>query len=620
MRSAGMLLMAGIVVLACRCEATPGATWYVDGRVPSSGDGTSCETAFQTIQEGIDAAGEKDTVIVEEATYMENIRFEGKNITLCGTDPLAPDVVANTIIDGNRSGAPAVTFSGREDGICVLSGFTIRNGSTLSGGGIRGNGTLAVIENNIIAGNFAREGAALHRCDGIIRNNTITGNSAVESGGLYKCSGVIQNNIITGNFARDGAGLFWCTGTVQNNIITGNSASTGGGLWNCDGTIRNNTITGNWAGNGAVLAYCDGIIQNNAITDNSAGLGAGLFQCNGTIQDNAITGNWASEGGGLYNCDAKIEGNSISDNSAGEDGGGLLDCQGTVESNTISSNSAGQYGGGLHGCSGTIQNNKISRNSARNGGGLHSCGGEIQGNVILHNWAEQEGGGLWNCQGTIRNSFIYGNSARNGGGISHCDGTILSNTIAGNSAESFGGGIIWCDGEIENCVICANTAAVGPQLYGSSAPRYCCIQEWAEGGEGNIAEDPRFGDAGNGNFRLLPSSPCIDAGFNHPDLPELDIRGMHRVMYGGKSLTVDMGAYEYYVNEIEVGEGGDVTLRWSSLAGKTYTVYFSADMMTWEVAAEGVPSLGDTVTTWLDPGAILSPAVVGRYYKIEEIE
>ena len=44
------------------------ATYYVDGSVSSSGDGTSWDTAFKTIQEGIAAAFSSDTVIVAEGT------------------------------------------------------------------------------------------------------------------------------------------------------------------------------------------------------------------------------------------------------------------------------------------------------------------------------------------------------------------------------------------------------------------------------------------------------------------------------------------------------------------------------------------------------------------------
>ena len=127
------------------------AEWYVDASVSASGNGLTWESAFKTIQEGIDEASEEDTVVVGEGTYAENIHFDGKNIILTSTDPLDPTVVANTIIDGNDAGS-VVTFSGTEDETCVLTGFKIQNGSAINGGGICGGTeeqhTRAAIRNN----------------------------------------------------------------------------------------------------------------------------------------------------------------------------------------------------------------------------------------------------------------------------------------------------------------------------------------------------------------------------------------------------------------------------------------------------------------------------------------
>ncbi|NQT81513.1 hypothetical protein HQ563_00700, partial [bacterium] len=83
------------------CGVAMAEEWYVDGSVSESGNGQSWETAFKKIQEGMNAASSGDTVIVGEGTYVENIQFKGKNIVLRSTDPMNPDVVSRTIIDGN---------------------------------------------------------------------------------------------------------------------------------------------------------------------------------------------------------------------------------------------------------------------------------------------------------------------------------------------------------------------------------------------------------------------------------------------------------------------------------------------------------------------------------------
>ncbi len=237
-------------------------TWYVDASVSSPGDGTSWDSAFKTIQDGINEAADGDIVVVAEGTYLENIEFRGKNIKLTSTDPLDPAVVAKTIIDGSHSG-PVVTFSGTEEENCIISGFTIRNGKASVGGGICGDSgegpTHAKIENNIVVENTADDGGGVALCDGTIQNNTITRNSAgLAGGGLFYCwESSIQNNLIVSNSAGDrGGGLVSCSGIIQNNTIVGNSASRGGGLEWCRGTIRNCIIWGNTASEEAQLLDC----------------------------------------------------------------------------------------------------------------------------------------------------------------------------------------------------------------------------------------------------------------------------------------------------------------------------------------------------------------------------
>jgi len=395
--------------------------------VSDSGDGKAWGTAFKRIQEGINAASDGDTVMVAEGSYVENIQFNGKNIVLRSTDPLDSDLVANTIIDGNRAGC-VVSFSGTENERCILSGFTIRNGESWgSGGGIWGSffsrSTRARIENNVIAGNSGNPvGGGLWKCNGTIRNCTIRGNSAAYGGGLWKCNGTIQNCSIAGNSTTSaGGGLYGCNGRIENCIISGNSTS--------------------WSGSGG-----------------------GLYKCNGAIRNCTITGN-----------------------STTINGGGLSSCSGMIQNCTISGNLPVKYGGGLYGCNGTIENCTIS------------------GNLN-----QKYGGGLYGCNGTIRNCSITGNwTLTNGGGLHSCTGTIV------------------------NCIIWGNRGPQYPQLVASSAPPYSCIQDWdwAAVGEGNIADAPRFlrsgywDDAGTpfdrkddvwveGDYRLLPGSPCIDAGKN----------------------------------------------------------------------------------------------------------
>ena len=227
--------------------AVPATTWYVDASVPKAGDGTSWQKALKKIQSGIDKAAEGDTVIVAQGTYVENINFNGKNIVLRSTNPTDWKVVKETIIDGNKAGS-VVTFYGTEDETCVLSGFTIWNGTGSSvpdptfpglyGGGILGVGadggttrTRATIQNNIITGNSAETGGGggLGLCYGPIRNNIIIGNSCQWwGGGIGFCNGIIENNLIAGNVAPCGGGISFSNAIFRNNVVVGNIAGSHG--------------------------------------------------------------------------------------------------------------------------------------------------------------------------------------------------------------------------------------------------------------------------------------------------------------------------------------------------------------------------------------------------------
>ncbi len=69
---------------------------------------------------------------------------------------------------------------------------------------------------------------------------------------------------------------------------------------------------------------------------------------------------------------------------------------------------------------------------------------------------------------------------------------------------------------------------------------------------------------------------------------------------------------------------GGTTITWPSLEGRTYRVEYSDDLITWQVAAESVPSAGYGETFWTDgptSGTIPPPSEVSRrFYRVCENE
>jgi photosystem II stability/assembly factor-like uncharacterized protein/5-hydroxyisourate hydrolase-like protein (transthyretin family) len=259
-----------------------------------------------TIQAAIDAAYNGDTVLVAPGTYVENINFKGKGITVRSSD--GPEV---TIIDGNKAGS-VVSFISGENINSILDGFVIQNGKSDlgspgfgKGGGIRINYASPTIRNNKIINNTACIGIGVSVSNGspIVRENLISnnyqsgcssgrggggiflGNADGSSGGIFNAQ--IINNVITNNStSSNGGGLYIESAgpLISGNIIDRNSAgSAGGGIYSPSFiSIRavQNIISNNSAGNGGgiVLPVAESLLLNNTIVNNNAtGKGSGIY-------------------------------------------------------------------------------------------------------------------------------------------------------------------------------------------------------------------------------------------------------------------------------------------------------------------------------------------------------
>jgi Right handed beta helix region/Abnormal spindle-like microcephaly-assoc'd, ASPM-SPD-2-Hydin len=303
-----------------------------------------------TIQAGINAATNGDTVLVSPGTYIENINFNGKAITVASAK--GPKV---TIIDGQQRDS-VVIFSNKETVTSILAGFTIQNGyattyitgggismqfssaATITGniitanqgclgGGIYGQGGTPVITKNVISknsttcGNGSGGGIELDATYGpqiignVIENNTAPtgGGGGIELEGLF-APAVVSNNIIQGNHAgSQGGGIYAFNrdpAVVIQNLIVGNTAAEGAGVhWevplNEQGpTMVNNTFYGNsvvTGGKGSAL-FLNGFYGNSILDNNLfiAKPGQSAVYCSGDYSSTApvVMNNDAYSSGG----------------------------------------------------------------------------------------------------------------------------------------------------------------------------------------------------------------------------------------------------------------------------------------------------------------------------------
>lgn len=170
---------------------------------------------YSTIQEGIDASSDGDTVLVKPGIYYENINFNGHNIVVASfflTDG-NPEYIDQTVIDGDLAGS-VVTFEGGENSSTVIKGFSIVHGRAPNGGGVY----------------------CIDLADPAICRNKIFNNSAyytsgdTDNGGgiyCYNSTPTITDNIIMNNSACDGGGIYCdeASPTIEFNVISDNTAA-----------------------------------------------------------------------------------------------------------------------------------------------------------------------------------------------------------------------------------------------------------------------------------------------------------------------------------------------------------------------------------------------------------
>jgi predicted outer membrane repeat protein len=215
---------------------------------------------YSTIAQAIHIATEGDTIIVAPDVYNENLGiFAGKSLTLTSENPLDPDTVAATILDGGHNGA-VITLNGANP--CVIQGFTITNG--------------------------VNSGIYIYDCHPTISNCVIKNNSAIYGGGIFSVSAnpVISDCTIIENAANSRGGAIYCkygSPIITHCRIHSNTSDNGGGIYfyaNPDAVLSDCTITGNLSSSDAGAIH--------------------IYQNSTTIRNCTIVGNQSLYAGGVH--------------------------------------------------------------------------------------------------------------------------------------------------------------------------------------------------------------------------------------------------------------------------------------------------------------------------------
>jgi predicted outer membrane repeat protein len=260
----------------------------------------------------------------------------------------------------------------------------------------------------------------------------------------------------------------------------------------------------------------------------------GAALCGFTVTQGATRGVGDNErersGGGIWcpSTSALVSNCVVIANEATDRGGGIY--AGTVVDCLLQSNSTTSdwYGGG------GVSQADVNRchflsNLATSGGGAE--GGIIRNSTFSNNTAIVFGGGandalLYNC--LFRANRAGWGGGANGGVINNC-------TLLYNYADWVGGG--GDNATLNNCISLYNYAGRGSHNYGNQILNYCLTTP-AYGT--SIDGDPQFVNPAAGDYRLQPTSPAINSGWNGAVGTGLDLGNNPRIAGG----TVDMGAYE----------------------------------------------------------------------------
>lgn len=472
------------------------------GRSADRGGGLICERSALNVRDSVFIANQADTAggaifATHCSVQITGTRFEKNDAWLAGGAVLLVDsegtISGSQFVNNHADDGGAIDV---EEGFLTVKNCDFRMNLGLHGGALRINAD-GLIENNRFVENRSQWNAGavwVHMHQPTIRGNTFTGNEAIgmEAGAMYlhQSKALVSDNVFENNRSNDDAGalrIFESSARIERNRFTGNIAVKAGGA------IK--------------ISHVPSVFVDNEIVGNEAGrVGGGIELDNDGSQwsGGRVADNRANYGGGMhvtlwYQPGSFIEGVRIEANSATVRGGGLV-----VEKNFNPT---------------SLRRLTVVGNSAETGAGVVINGAEftLSNSLIAANTATSGAAGLLveKTPGTVRFVVVSGNRARYASGFwTNSSSVIIENSIF---ADNPGSGIL------------ADSGAAPVWRYNNAFGS--TFSGMAPDGAGNLSVDPMFVDPQNGNFRLQPGSPLIDAG--NPDTLDADGTRADIGLHGG---------------------------------------------------------------------------------------
>ncbi len=489
MRESRGMALSRVIVFISLCVLSLTATadiFRVKGNssVPSP-DGLTWETAFPSIQAGVDAAYDAGggEVWVAAGTYMPSF---GTVVTLQEGVAIYGGFAGTENARAQRDWAANVTtIHGMGFSQCVfganqatLDGFTVTGGYNVGSGG----------------------GMLNQACSPVVANCIFTANQGFNGGGMYNNNGaapVLTNCLFASNRADHGAGMYnnnSAAPVITQCVFQANTATLkGGGIYNgaASPVITNSSFGGNVSeGKGGAIYSWQGAPRAEGcdFSGNSAlGEGGAMYHESSSasrVSGCTFTNNSAVNGGALYNEYSAIgvTGCDFVGNTADDSGGAMLNyfCSPALTQCGFYANVAQEYGGAIFNQeinSSAIQSCIFTGNKGKYGGGianLYDASPSLTGCGFIANIAEN-GGGMYSFASgpSLSGCQFSGNAADTGGGMYQYQSAITLQSCAFdyNEAVEDGGGIYNDDSDpvITNCIFSNNTAPGGAGIYCNGA-------------------------------------------------------------------------------------------------------------------------------------------------------